>query len=80
MSAFHRIDNSHSFEELVAGAIRRIMPLGGRQVRLWVKDQQVCLTGSVRSYHEKQIAQEALLKIRQVQSVTNLLHVEREFK
>jgi len=80
MSAFHRIDHAHSFEEVVSTAIRRIMPLGGRQIRLWVKERQVCLTGRVRSYHEKQIAQEALMRVNDVQGVTNLLRVERHRK
>nr|ADY62116.1 transport-associated protein [Rubinisphaera brasiliensis DSM 5305] len=77
MSAFHRIDKAHNFEEVVSTAVRRVMPLGGRQIRLWVKEKQVCLTGTVRSYHEKQIAQEALMQVNDVQAVTNLLRVER---
>ena len=72
-----RIDEPHPVSELVATAISRVFPGTQRQIRCHVRARQVCLTGTVESFYQKQIAQEALLQMEQIQQVVNLLQVQR---
>jgi osmotically-inducible protein OsmY len=46
-----------------------------RQVRIEAEDGRVVLKGSVRSFFEKQMAQEAVRRIDGVQTIDNLLEV-----
>jgi osmotically-inducible protein OsmY len=47
----------------------------GRQLRVEAADGHVVLKGSVRSFFEKQMAQEAVRRIDGVQMIDNLLEV-----
>ncbi len=72
-----RVDPGHSLNELVETALKRVFPLASQNIRWRVRDKRVCLTGSVQSYYEKQLAQETLLHMPDVEQVVNLLHVLR---
>lgn len=72
-----RVDQAHSLHDLVGQAIKRAFPLNSQSVHWRVRENRVCLTGSVGSYYEKQTAQEALLNLKGVDEVINLIHVVR---
>ncbi len=72
-----RIDNRHSLHEMVSVALKRVLPGLSGEVRWTFKKDRVCLSGVVSSYYEKQIAQEALLKMPELGDVTNDLKVFR---
>lgn len=72
----YRIDQQHTLQDLVAGSMRRVLPVVKHSVRWKIRDRKVCLTGSVNSWYQKQLAQEALMQMTEVQEVVNLLHVK----
>ncbi len=72
-----RIDNRHSLHEMVSVALKHVLPGLSGEVRWTFAKDHVCLSGVVSSYYEKQIAQEALLKMPELGDVTNELQVFR---
>ncbi len=71
----YRIDPfGHTLDELVLHALRR-SPWVGRQVQVEVVDGSIVLRGAVRSYFQKQMAQETLLGIAGKSRVVNELVV-----
>lgn len=72
-----RIDNNHSLHEMVSTALKHVLPGLAGEVRCTFKKDRVCMSGVVSSYYEKQIAQEALLRMPEIGSVMNELKVSR---
>ncbi len=68
-------DSSQVIQHQVADAIRKASHLTGRILRYEAQDGNVTLHGTVGSYFQKQVAQEAIRRIDGVQRVTNLLEV-----
>ncbi len=68
-------DSSQVIQHQVADAIRKASHLTGRILRYEARNGNVTLHGTVGSYFQKQIAQEAIRRIDGVHSVTNLLEV-----
>ena len=54
-----RLDTEHAVQELMKSAVARIC----RAVRVEICEQHIYLTGAAASWHEKQLAQEALRSI-----------------
>ena len=77
MTSSIRIDNKHSLNEMVCSALKHVLPGLSGEVRCTFDKGRVCLNGVVSSYYEKQIAQEALFKMPEIDSVTNDLKVSR---
>jgi len=72
-----RIDNKHSLHEMVCVALKHVLPGLSGEVRCTFQRDHACLCGVVSSYYEKQIAQEALLKMPEIDFVMNDLKVSR---
>lgn len=73
------MDNAHStcvLEAMVHQAIERHPHLVGRQVQLETSEGCVTLRGVVRSYYQKQMAQEILRGIHGVARIDNQLEVD----
>jgi hypothetical protein len=66
-----RLDTDHTVQELMASAVVRI----SAAIRVELCEQQVRLTGSVASWHEKQLAQETLRSISQSYVISNEITV-----
>ncbi len=62
-------------EERVSCALERNPRLANRDLRFETADGQVTLRGSVRTYYEKQMAQESLRRIDGIQQINNELVV-----
>ncbi len=77
MTSSIRIDNKHSLHEMVFVALKHVLPGLSGEVRCTFNNDRVCLSGVVSSYYEKQIAQEALLKMPEISNVMNDLKVSR---
>lgn len=65
--------------ERVQIALKRNPYLAGRNVRFEAEHGLIKLRGVVRSYYQKQMAQEAIRRIEGVQEVLNELEVAQEF-
>lgn len=63
------------FAEEVGNAIHSNPYLNGRKLRIETEDGRVVLSGIVGTYYQKQMAQEALRKIRGVREIDNRLTV-----
>lgn len=71
----YRVDSfGHTLSDLVLHALRR-SPWVGRQVSVEVVDGSIVLRGAVRSYFQKQMAQESLMGIAGKSRVVNELVV-----
>ena len=70
MSAFE-----NKFAEEVEGAVQASPYLDGRKLRIETESGRVILHGTVRSYFQKQMAQEALRRVAGVQRIDNRLVV-----
>ncbi len=62
-------------EEKVLDALERNPRLANRQLRFEAEEGRVTLRGSVRTYFEKQIAQETIRRIDGIQQICNELEV-----
>jgi osmotically-inducible protein OsmY len=60
--------------DLVGSALRRRM-LGSRTLRFELRDGTVVLSGLVRSYYQKQLAQESVRDIDGVEAIENQIEV-----
>ncbi len=77
MTSSIRVDNKHSLHEMVCSALKYVLPGLSGEVRCTFNKDRACLSGVVSSYYEKQIAQEALLKMPEIDFVMNELKVSR---
>ncbi len=66
-----------TLEDRIDSAIRTNPHLAGRSLQVTAQDGQVVLQGTVHSYYEKQIAQEAARRVEGVDGVANRLVVRR---
>jgi hypothetical protein len=62
-------------KDIVESALARSAVLSGRNLRFEVHEDGVVLRGVVRSYYQKQLAQESLRSISGVSRITNELEV-----
>ena len=63
------------FAERVEVAVQTSPYLSGRKLRIETTDGQVVLHGTVRSYFQKQMAQEAVRRVDGIQKIENRLIV-----
>ena len=75
MSALYLVDGPHSLNDRVWYALQRQPHLPRRAIRFDVIDQDVVLSGAVRSYYQKQMAQESLRTIPGIRRIVNDLEV-----
>jgi len=75
MSALHFVDPSHSLSDRIFHALERQPHLVGRRVSYEILADDVVLTGSVRTYFQKQMAQETLRNIDGINRIINDLEV-----
>ena len=64
-----------ALRELVETALARSSYLTGKNLRIEVHQDDVVLRGVVRSYYQKQLAQESLRKVQGVRFIKNELEV-----
>lgn len=64
-----------SFSQQIDNAINTNPYLQGRNLRIETEDGRVVLLGTVRSYYQKQMAQEAVRRIDGVREIDNRLTV-----
>lgn len=69
------LDSSHDLRDLVRSVLARNPYFVGRDLRVDFDQRDVILRGAVRSYHQKQIAQESLRRIDGVGAIRNELEV-----
>lgn len=75
MSAVRFVEPPHSLEDRVSQALSRQTRLIGRNVGYRVVNHNVILTGSVRTFFQKQMAQETLRGIIGIERIVNELEV-----
>jgi len=66
---------SSDLREVVETALSRSVVFAGRNLRFEMHESGVVLRGVVRSYYQKQLAQESLRTIRGVAQITNEIEV-----
>ena len=72
----HRIDNTdQNCRDLVQSALERNCHFAGRHVRVELFDGEVVLKGIVRSYYQKQLAQESVRSVGGIRQVRNEIEV-----
>ncbi|MEZ6127196.1 MAG: BON domain-containing protein [Planctomycetaceae bacterium] len=71
-SRYFRVDTDHKLHEMMQRAVAR---LHGRDIGIQLHDRQVILTGTVRSWAEKQTAQESIRALSGSRRIVNELHV-----
>ncbi len=75
MPAIQYLDSAHSLDDLIGHALARQPHLTGRRIRYELRGEDVVLTGSVRTYFEKQMAQESLRRIQGLGRIVNDVEV-----
>ena len=75
MSVKYHLHEAHDLQHRVNFVLKNCPYLVRRDIQCEIIDQDVVLKGSVRTYYEKQMAQEALRKVTGVRSVLNELTV-----
>lgn len=73
----HYLDGSHDRAEVIKTALSRNSMLHGRNVHFEFEEQDLVLQGVVRSYYEKQVAQEVLRGIDGIRRIRNEIQVNR---
>ena len=68
-------DSENAFADLVDDAITKNPHLTRRTLRVETEDGRVVLLGTVSSYYQKQMAQEAVRRIHGVRAIDNRLTV-----
>ena len=71
----HYCDEPHDLRELVQSALARSFHFAGRGIRVEFDGEAVVLRGTVRSYYQKQVAQESVRSIEGVRRIRNELEV-----
>lgn len=77
MSTTYRFDDSHDLILRVHFVLSRNPYLGRSEIQCEVIDANVVLTGRVRSYYQKQMAQESIRIIEGIKRIRNELAVVR---
>jgi osmotically-inducible protein OsmY len=75
MAPLNIIDRPHSLSDRIGRALERHPHLFGHRVRYELREEEVVLTGSVRTYFQKQMAQETLRTISGITRIVNELEV-----
>ena len=75
MSRRSSLDTSRQLRELIHSTLARSPHLAGKQLRIEMSEQGIVLKGVVRSYYQKQLAQETVRSIDGVERVQNELEV-----
>lgn len=71
----HYCDAPHDLRDLVQSALARSFHFAGRGIRVELDGDAVVLRGTVRSYYQKQVAQESVRSIDGVRRIRNELEV-----
>ncbi len=77
MTTFYILHAAEKLHERIHFTLSRDPHVGGRPVRFELIDRDVLLTGSVRTYYQKQMAQESLRGIEGLGRIDNQLEVVR---
>ena len=75
MSAKYILHDAHDLQNRVHFVLARDPYIGGRDVQYEIIDRDVLLKGCVRTYYQKQMAQESLRKIDGIRRIVNELNV-----
>lgn len=76
MSTTYRIDEVHDLQYRVHFVLSRNPYLGGRAIQCEIVDEDtVILKGCVKTYYQKQMAQESLRKLNGIRRIANELAV-----
>lgn len=75
MSIKYHFHDAHELQLRVHFVLANNPYLGGREIQCEIVDDDVILKGCVRSYYQKQMAQESLRKIEGIRRITNELAV-----
>ena len=78
MAITYRIHEAHELQFRVHFVLSRNPYVGGRDIRCEIVDEDiVILKGCVRTYYQKQMAQESLRKLEGIRRIANELDVVR---
>lgn len=77
MNKYYILHPAQQLHDRIHLTLTRDPYIGGRQVRFELVDRSVLLTGSVRTYFQKQMAQESLRGIEGLERIVNQLEVVR---
>lgn len=77
MNKFYLLHSPEQLHERIHLTLTSDPHIGGRSVRFELIDRDVLLTGSVRTYYQKQMAQESLRGIEGLGRIVNQLEVVR---
>ena len=77
MSAIYRLDTDHSVKELMEARALQFIKLQGGVIEIGVEDDDVFLTGSVRSWSDKQRLQESVRPLAGRRNIRNQVSVQR---
>jgi osmotically-inducible protein OsmY len=75
MNNFYILHSAEDLHDRIHLTLTRDPYVGGRSVRFELIDRDVLLTGSVRSYYQKQMAQESLRGFEGLGRIVNELQV-----
>ena len=75
MSVKYEIHEAHDLMIRVHFVLTRCPYFSRHDVQCEINDQDVVLKGSVRTYYQKQMAQESLRKVGGIRSIVNELNV-----
>jgi osmotically-inducible protein OsmY len=70
-----QFDPSHDVHDLVRRTLARNPHFNGRDLRVEFDQRDVIIRGAVRSYYQKQIAQESVRRITGIGAIRNELEV-----
>jgi osmotically-inducible protein OsmY len=70
-----QFDPSHQVRDLVRNTLARNPHFNGRELRVEFDQSDVIIRGAVRSYYQKQIAQESVRRISGIGAIRNELEV-----
>lgn len=71
----HYCDQPHDLRELVQSALARSFHFAGRGIQVAIDGDTVVLRGTVRTYYQKQIAQESVRLVQGISRIRNELEV-----
>ena len=74
-SSFHILHGPHEIDDLVQVAWARCPNLLGRDLKCFWEADRLVLRGAVRTYYQKQLAQEALRSIPGLTTIQNEIEV-----
>ena len=78
MSAKYILHDAHDLQHRIHFILSKDPYVGGRDVRYEIIDQDVLLKGCVRTFYQKQMAQESLRKVNGIRRIVNELNVDRK--